>query len=156
MPTTTEISTYVTGLASATLAGTEEVYLATDEKTTVQDIANLGNSNIKVWSAQIEQTGTSNPTLNVLKDDLGVTITPSYSTAGGYILNGFDSNLSVLGIKIEYSTNLIDYTSTNSILIGVPTTSQLGITTKVGGVMANGVLPSGLGAGAVITITKYD
>ena len=41
MPTTQEISDYVTSLASATLAGTEEVYLATDEKTTVQDIANL-------------------------------------------------------------------------------------------------------------------
>lgn len=41
MPTTQEISDYVTGLASATLAGTEEVYLATDEKTTTQDIADL-------------------------------------------------------------------------------------------------------------------
>jgi len=44
MPTTTEISTYVTGLASATLAGTEEVYLASDEKTTVQAIADLNGS----------------------------------------------------------------------------------------------------------------
>ena len=44
MPTTQEISTYVTGLASATLAGTEEVYLATDEKTTVQDIADLNGN----------------------------------------------------------------------------------------------------------------
>ena len=44
MPTTTEISTYVTSLASATLAGTEEVYLASDEKTTTQAIADLNGS----------------------------------------------------------------------------------------------------------------
>jgi len=44
MPTTTEISTYVTGLASATLAGTEEVYLATDKKTTTQAIADLNGN----------------------------------------------------------------------------------------------------------------
>ena len=44
MPTTQEISSYVTGLSSATLAGTEEVYLATDEKTTVQDIADLNGN----------------------------------------------------------------------------------------------------------------
>jgi hypothetical protein len=45
MPTQ-EISDYVTGLSSATLTGAEEVYLATDEKTTVQDIANFNNGNI--------------------------------------------------------------------------------------------------------------
>ena len=44
MPTTTEISTYVTGLASATLTGTEEVYLASDEKTTVKAIASFNGS----------------------------------------------------------------------------------------------------------------
>jgi hypothetical protein len=46
MPTTQEISTYVTGLASATLAGTEEVYLASDEKTTVNAISTFNNGNI--------------------------------------------------------------------------------------------------------------
>lgn len=46
MPTTQEISSYVTGLASATLAGTEEVYLATDEKTTVNAISTFNNGNI--------------------------------------------------------------------------------------------------------------
>ena len=44
MPTTQEISSYVTGLASATLTGAEEVYLASDEKTTVQAIADLNGS----------------------------------------------------------------------------------------------------------------
>jgi len=52
MPTTTEISTYVTSLASATLAGTEEVYLASDEKTTVKSIANF-NGNYKTITVDI-------------------------------------------------------------------------------------------------------
>jgi hypothetical protein len=45
MPTQ-EISDYVTGLSSATLTGAEEVYLATDEKTTVNAISTFNNGNI--------------------------------------------------------------------------------------------------------------
>jgi hypothetical protein len=52
MPTTTEISDYVTGLSSATLTGAEEVYLATDEKATVSDIANF-NSTLKTVTLPI-------------------------------------------------------------------------------------------------------
>ena len=54
-----ELSSYVTGLSSATLTGTEELYLVGDEKTTTQDIANLaaggggnlGNSNLTADAA---------------------------------------------------------------------------------------------------------
>ncbi len=49
---TQELSSYVTGLSSATLAGTDEVYLASDEKTTVQDIADF-NGNMKFSVVEI-------------------------------------------------------------------------------------------------------
>ena len=64
MPTTQEISSYVTGLASATLAGTEEVYLATDEKTTTQAIADLNGNlittivNIGDWNMDADTSAT--------------------------------------------------------------------------------------------------
>jgi hypothetical protein len=47
MPVATqEISDYITGLPTATLTGTEEIYLATDEKTTVNEISTFNNGNI--------------------------------------------------------------------------------------------------------------
>ena len=64
MPTTQEISDYVTSLPTATLAGTEEVYLATDEKTTVQDIADLNGNlittivNIGDWDMDTDISAT--------------------------------------------------------------------------------------------------
>lgn len=39
-----ELSSYVTGLSSATLDGSEEVYLVGNEKTTTQDIADLNGA----------------------------------------------------------------------------------------------------------------
>ena len=56
---TQELSDYVNGLSSATLVGTEELYLDTDEKTTVQDIANFNGAfktktvNIGDWNMDI-------------------------------------------------------------------------------------------------------
>ena len=153
MPATQEISSYVTGLASATLAGTEEVYLASDEKTTTQAIADLGNSNIKVYKAQISQTGTSAPTLVELVNTLGVTLTPAYNSVGDYSINGFDSNL--VGL-IE--TNLTGFLDTFSSILSSITSSQLRIETFDSGVPANGLLTnSGTTVGSsVLTIIKYD
>ena len=64
MPTTQEISDYVTSLPTATLAGTEEVYLATDEKTTTQAIADLNGNlittivNIGDWNMDTDTSVT--------------------------------------------------------------------------------------------------
>lgn len=150
MPTTTEISDYVSGLSSATLTGAEEVYLATDEKATVQDIVNFGG---KVYKAQIDQTGTSAPTLTVLRDDFGLTLTPSYSGVGIFIIDGWSSKLTGL---IE--TNLTGYLDTFTNILSSLTSSQLKIETFNRGVASNGMLTnSGTAIGSsVLTIIKYD
>ena len=152
---TQEISSYVTGLSSATLTGTEEVYLASDEKTTVQDIADLGNSNVKVWSAQITQTGTSAPVLTELINTLGITASPAYSAVGVYYIDGFDSNLTGL-YKVEAVFEFNDTTYSHTILAS--SSSRLNFATYVSGVATNGLLSSVTSRVGcfTITVTKYD
>lgn len=149
-----ELSSYVTGLASATLTGTEEVYLVGDEKTTTQDIADLGNSNIRVWKAQISQTGTSAPTLTTLIDDFGLTLSTNYILTGAYSINGFGGILTGL-IDVNITTR--NY-GTDTADVYVATSSVLGIATFSSGASANGVLDnSGFNLGtSVITVIKYD
>lgn len=148
-----ELSDYVTGLSSATLDGSEEVYLVGNEKTTTQDIADLGNSNIKVYKAQISQTGISAPTLTTLRDDFGLTLTPAYSAVGVYTISGFNSNLTGL---IE--TDLTSYANTTYHILSCLTSSQLKIETFTATIPTDGLLTnSGTTVGSsVLTIVKYD
>jgi hypothetical protein len=149
MPTQ-EISDYVTGLSSATLTGAEEVYLATDEKTTVQDILNLGG---KVWKAQIAQSGTDAPYLNVLENTLGVTVVPSYSSVGSYLLSGFDSKLTdntCTSMVVSLVNDDDYYTWLRA------STSIIAIGTSNAGVLADDVLDLGRWRESTITVTKYD
>jgi hypothetical protein len=154
MPTTTEISDYVTGLSSATLTGAEEVYLATDEKATVQDIANFGG---KVWKAQIDQTGTSAPTLTVLRDDFGLTVTTSYGLVGVYTLSGFTGLITGL---VEIDITCPNSGTNTADAGGTPSTNVIAIITYSSGVPSNGVLTNNAGTSdfgsSVITLTKYD
>jgi len=53
-----------------------------------------------VWEALITQTGTSAPSLTVIKNTLGITASPSYSGVGGYTIGGFAGNLTG-SLKIE-------------------------------------------------------
>jgi hypothetical protein len=151
MPTTTEISDYVTGLSSATLTGAEEVYLATDEKATVSDIANFGG---KVWKAQISQSGTSAPTLVELTNTLGVgALTTNYIATGAYDIQGFGGVLTGL-IHVSIDVRGVGYEA----YAGVSTSSILSLGTYISGVASNGVLDNvGFNLGtSVLTITKYD
>lgn len=146
-----ELSSYVTGLSDAgTLDGTEELYLSSDEKTTTGAIAELSSG--KIWKAYITQTGTSAPSLTVLVNTLGVTITPSYSVAGGYSLSGFDSNLTGL-VSIEMVFNPIDSTKTAYAIAG--SSSVIGLSTYLAGVQSDNVLGT-INYVNVLTVTKYD
>ena len=151
MPTQ-EISDYVTGLSSATLTGAEEVYLATDKKTTVNAISQFAVG--KVYKAQISQTGTSAPTLVELVNTLGVTVTPAYGGVGDYSISGFDSNLSGL-IDVSITTGFNESFTTE---ITCQTSSILNIATYISGASSNDVLSnSGTYIGTcVVTVTKYD
>ena len=56
--------------------------------------ANLAESvDKKEFIARIQQTGTSAPTITIIKDDFGDTYTTAYMSAGIYELTGFDSSL---------------------------------------------------------------
>jgi len=154
MPTQ-EISDYVTGLSSATLAGTEEVYLASDEKTTVNAISQFAVG--KVYKAQISQAGTSAPTLVELVNTLGVTVTPSYGVAGVYTLSGFTGLITGL---TEVNITCPDNGVLSAKAGGTVSTDVVAILTYSSGVLSNDVLsndPSISNFGSsVITIIKYD
>ena len=153
MPTK-ELSDYVTGLSSATLTGAEEVYLATDKKTTVKDIANLGG---KVWKAQIDQTGTSAPTLVELVNTLGVTPSgTTYTSVGDYTILGLGSIFTgLIHITVDiYDFNSGDITASFQIVPG----NVLRLRSYQSGVLRDGLFNNASGAigSSVITITKYD
>lgn len=151
MPTTSKLSTYVTGLSDAgTLDGTEVIYLASNEKTTSQSVIELGG---RVYKAQISQTGTNAPTLTTLRDDFGLTLTPAYSGTGVYTISGFNSNLTGL---IE--TNLTSYSNDTFHILSCLTSSQLKIETFTATTPTDGLLTnSGTAVGSsVLTIVKYD
>lgn len=153
MPTQ-EISDYVTGLSSATLDGTEEVYLSSDEKTTTQDIANLGG---KVWKAQIDQTGTSAPTLVELINTLGVTPSgTTYSSVGNYTILGLGSIFTGL---IHITVDIYNFTGGDvTASYGIAPGDVLLLRSYQGGVLTDGLFNNASGAigSSVITITKYD
>jgi hypothetical protein len=148
---TQELSDYVTGLSTASLDGAKELYLQTDEKTTVGALKVFTTG--KVYKAQISQSGTSAPTLNVLVDDFGLTLSPSYTGVGVYEISGFATNLTGL---IE--TNLTTYSNTASHILSSLSSSILKIETFDSGVATNGMLiNSGTSVGSsVLTIVKYD
>lgn len=147
----TEISAYVNSLTDAgTLDGTEELYLASDEKTTTSAIAELASG--KIWKAQIEQAGTSAPTVTVLVNTLGVTVTTAYVSVGNYELNGFASNLTGL-TSIETSMPK----TIGFLMAGNATSSQIAIVSQdTGGYDADDVLGSTFKISQIITVTKYD
>lgn len=151
MPTT-ELSTYVNSLAAPALTGTEVVYLASDNKTTTQDIANIPSTSVKIWKAQVTQAGTSAPVLTVLVNTLGVTVVPGYTSPGQYTLSGFDSNLTGL-VAMEKS----NVPTLGEIVFGVSTSSVAVLNTlNTGGATANDILDPTAILSQIITVTKYD
>jgi hypothetical protein len=154
MPTQ-EISDYVTGLSSATLTGAEEVYLATDEKTTVNAISQFAGG--KVWKAQIDQTGTSAPTLVELVNTLGVTPSgTTYSSIGNYTILGLGSIFTGL---IHIAVDIYDFTGGDvTASYGIAPGNVLQLRSYQGGVLTDGLFNNAGGAigSSVITITKYD
>lgn len=60
-----------------------------------------------IWKALITQSGTSAPTLTVVENTLGVTITPLRVSQGIYTLSGFAGNLTVGNCEIHSNFNHI-------------------------------------------------
>lgn len=154
MPTQ-ELSDYVTGLSSAKLTGAEEVYLATDKKTTVNAIRNFSSG--RVWKAQIDQTGTSAPTLVELVNTLGVTPSgTTYTSVGDYTILGLGSIFTgLIHITVDiYDFSTGDITASFQIVPG----DVLRLRSYKGGVLTDGLFNNaGVAIGSsVITITKYN
>ena len=151
MPTQ-EISDYVTGLSSATLTGAEEVYLATDEKTTVNAISQFAVG--KVWKCFITQTGTSAPVITVVNNTLGAgTITSTYNGLGDYTLSGFGTAITV-NTTVERSFNIASYLNTGSAIR--LDADSIGVYTMASGTNADGILDPSYPYVNIITVTKYD
>lgn len=60
-----------------------------------------------IWKALITQSGTSAPTLTIVENTLGVTITPSRVSIGFYELSGFAGNLTAGNCEIHSNFNHI-------------------------------------------------
>jgi hypothetical protein len=150
---TQEISDYVNGLSSATLVGTEELYLDTDEKATINEVGEFLNG--RIWKAQIEQTGTSAPVLTVLVNTLGVTVTTSYVGVGTFLLSGFDSNLTG-----DTAIECVENTAIGSVSRSLATSSSINIFSAIFSAgafnLANDVLTTAQKINQIITVTKYD
>jgi hypothetical protein len=134
------------------LDGAKELYLQTDEKTTVGALKVFTTG--KVYKAQISQSGTSAPTLNVLVDDFGLTLSPSYIGVGEYEISGFASNLTGL-IDINLTTG---YDRTYLYALTIQTSSILEIKSYISAALSNNVFNnSGANLGTcILTVTKYD
>ena len=98
-----------------------------------------------VWEALITQTGTSAPSLTVIKNTLGITATSSYTSTGVYTISGFASNLTG-NIKIEASC-----TNGQSFCSAATSSALLLATTNDSGTNVNDVLL----IGSYVKVTKY-
>lgn len=107
------------------------------------------------WKAQIGQTGTSAPTLNVVANTLGVTAVPSRTAVGVYNISGFNSNLTG-NWEVVINFNFNDTAFTKSYTVTASTSSVLNFATYVSGTYTDGVIQSSTTAYYTITINKYD
>jgi len=108
-----------------------------------------GRTKQAVWKASITQTGVSAPSLTVLENTLGVTITPTYTSVGNYALTGFSSLLTgSFEMSIDYNVgptkHAAVYNTTSSVML---------VQTHDGGVVTDGVL--GGTTVHTITVVKY-
>jgi hypothetical protein len=107
-----------------------------------------------VWKAKIDQTGTTAPTLTVLIDTIGLTITPNYAGVGGYTLTGF-SGILTGNIEVSLISNIpageyaiSQVADVNTLLIETGDNA----TSTVNAVIKNAVLDT---VGNTITVTQY-
>ena len=124
-------------------------------ETRVQEVTNLIPTG-KVWKAQVTQTGTSAPVLNVLVNTLGASVTTSYISVGSFKINGFPENMNTDFYSVEFSpTNLL--AGINEIGVDAGGADKLIIQTyDASGTLDNSLLPSVYRQSYIITVTKYD
>jgi len=108
-----------------------------------------GGVDSKVFKSKFEQIGTSAPTLTIIRNDFGGTITTSRSIAGGYAILGFNSQLTG---NVEISFNMSSLDIGGEVLANLPTSSSVAVSTYASGVQADDVTSA---AQTYVTITKY-
>jgi len=112
-------------------------------------ILSSGLPTSRVWKAIITQTGTNAPALTVIENTLGVTVTPSYSAVGSYVLSGFASLLDTTSSDISFGMDFQpSYLEHSRCLIA--TTSTIALSTYSSGALANDVL---INASIIRTLT---
>ena len=123
----------------------------------INNLPAITNNEPKVWKAQIDQTGTSAPTLVELINTLGVAPSgTTYSAVGNYAILGLGSIFTgLIHITVDiYNFAGGDVTASYGILPG----DVLLLRSYQGGVLTDGLFNNAGGAigSSVITITKYD
>lgn len=112
--------------------------------------ANLSESVNKLeFIVRIQQTGTSAPTITVIKDDFNDTYTTSYLAVGRYRIDGFSGDLDA---DVEVSVNTNRLAAGNFIEARYFSATQILIDTVNNTLTpTNGLLPQG----TYIRVTKY-
>lgn len=131
-------------LASPALTGTPTAPTATVGTNTTQlattAFVQANSRPYKVYTALVTQSGTSAPTVKILENNTGLTITPSYSSVGTFwftysVATAIDKVFGVISDNNNYSGSAnvnkgLSFTGTDKFII----------TTQVGGALANGLL----------------
>lgn len=137
MPTQ-EISLYVDGLPSATLVGTEELYLDTDEKVTVNALKAFTVGTTTIWKGTIVQVSTTDPTATVLQNTIGTT-TLTRVGVGDYELTC--TGVFTSSSKVFISASPLK-TITTDVRVYRENVNVVKIRTYSSGVLADALLPS--------------
>lgn len=137
MPTQ-ELSAYVNGLSTATLAGTEELYLDTDEKVTVNALKTFIVGTTTIWKGIIVQVSTTDPTATVLQNTIGTT-TLARVGVGDYELTC--TGVFTSATKVFISASPLK-TITTEVRVYRDNVNVVKIKTYSSGVLADALLPS--------------
>lgn len=121
---------------------------------TNEDIINISKSNNsepRIWKAQVKQSGTDAPIINVLENSLNLENSTIYNGVGLFEIDGFDGNLDGQ-VSIE---NNLGVTINRIPVVKILTTSSLEIATyNLSLTLTNGLLNDHMTS--IITVTKYD
>jgi hypothetical protein len=144
----------IKGRNNVVLSGTTGLIIGDDNIVTEKFVniteANPTDVTETIFKARFEQIGTSAPTLTIIRNDFGGTITTNRSIAGGYAILGFNSQL-VDNVEISFNMSSLDIGG--EVLAILPTTSAVAVSTYASGVQADDVCSA---AQTYITITKYN
>lgn len=112
-----------------------------------------------IYKGRISQTGTNAPVVEDYINPGSLTVFGSYGAPGFYSIQGFTGETFITAGNYQIELSLTGLTDTKHVEITPVNETVIGLTTKSGGVLTDGVLLDTDGGGQreyqILTITKY-